>query len=113
MIRREGSLERLAWRQRPGVGRDSDPTTRKPLGLELPVPPAVECLSMPGRYGVVSHRIGEQGKTPPCSIVLSGPWLVSGNAVAPISIGLGLRSRARRYNPAAFCRRALPGRARV
>jgi len=46
VIRGEGSLERLAWRQRPGVGRDSDPTTRKPLGLELPVPPAVECLSM-------------------------------------------------------------------
>jgi hypothetical protein len=73
VIRREGSLERLAWRQRRGVGRDSDPTTRKPLGLELPVPPAVECLSMPGCYGVVSHRIGEQGKTPPCSIVCSGP----------------------------------------
>jgi hypothetical protein len=39
VIRGEGSLERLAWRQRPGVGRDSDPTTRKPLGLELPVRP--------------------------------------------------------------------------
>ncbi len=113
MIRGEGSLERLAWRQRPGVGRDSDPTTRKPLGLELPVPPAVECLSMPGCYGVVSHRIGSKGKPRPAQSyvrALVGEWPRGSSDQDRAGV---TRSPARRYNPAAFCRRALPGRARV
>ena len=36
MIRGEGSLERLAWRQRPGVGRDSDPNETKTAGPGAP-----------------------------------------------------------------------------